>query len=646
MKPLHTRTVNPGMWRRESLLTALVAALGATGWSGSALAQSIGAINGTGYLSPLAGSTLSGVRGIVTAVASNGFWMQDAGDGNALTSDAIFVFTSTGARPAVGDQVSVNGRVDNFRPGANANNLTITQLNLTPTGTGWSPLSSGNALPAAVQIGPGFLPPSNIGPAGLATGNVETAPGYTLNPSANSLDFWRSLMGMRVSLADAVVVGPNASFGEVPVVAAAQFGAPGTIASARGSGVVIGPTQFNGQRLILDDRLLATPVVNGGARLSNVVGVLDYSFSNYKLQITQAPVVVSNALQRESATIGAGRLGIASYNVENLAGNGPDQRFIDIATQIRGNLGAPQLIALQEIQDDNGATNNGTVSADLTLSKLKAQLDAQTGRSYGIASVTPQNNTDGGAPGANIRQAFLYDTSRVSFSGVVGGALTSMSASGVDATGRILFNLGAGRVDPTNAAWADSRKPLVTDFTVDGQQLIVIANHFNSKGGDQPLNGPNQPPARTSETQRLAQAQVLANFVQGLLALNPNANIVVTGDFNDFQFADTLAPLTAAGLTNLTSLLPENERYSYNFEGNLQALDHMFVSSNLLANGGWAYDIVHANAEFASQVSDHDPLLLTLAGVPAPVSEPGALAMMLLGVAVLARRVRRGSLQG
>jgi len=622
--------------RRAAVATALLAAL----WAGGALAQSIGAINGTGYLSPLAGTTLADVRGIVTAVASNGFWMQDAGDGNALTSDGVFVFTGSGARPNVGDALSVRGRVDNFRPGGNANNLTITQLNLTPAGNSWTRLSSGNALPAAVLVGPGFLPPTNIAPTGLATGNVETAPGYTLNPSANSLDFWRSLMGMRVGLSDAVAVGPNVSFGELPVVAAAQFGAPGSIASARGSGVVIAPGQFNGQRLILDDRLLATPVVNGGARLSNVVGVLDYSFSNYKLQITQAPVVVNNLLQRESATIGAGRFGLASYNVENLAGNGPDQRFADIATQIRGNLGAPHLIALQEIQDNNGASNDGTVSADLTLGKLKAQLDAQTGRSYGIASVAPQNNTDGGEPGANIRQAFLYDTSRVSFSGVVGGALTSMSASGVDATGRILFNVGAGRVDPTNAAWASSRKPLVTDFTVDGQQLIVIANHFNSKGGDQPLNGPNQPPARSSDVQRLAQAHVLASFVQGLLALNPHANIVVTGDLNDFQFADTLAPLTSAGLTNLTSLLPENERYTYNFEGNLQALDHMLVSPNLLAKGGWAYDIVHANAEFTSQVSDHDPLLLTLAGVPAPVPEPGALALMALGLAAIGRRVR------
>ncbi|MDH3461456.1 MAG: PEP-CTERM sorting domain-containing protein, partial [Burkholderiaceae bacterium] len=109
----------------------------------------------------------------------------------------------------------------------------------------------------------------------------------------------------------------------------------------------------------------------------------------------------------------------------------------------------------------------------------------------------------------------------------------------------------------------------------------------------------------------------------------------------DLQFASTLQPLTDAGLTNLTSLLPEGERYTYNFEGNLEALDHMFVSANLLAKGELAYDIVHANAEFIDQVSDHDPLLLTMniAAVP----EPETYALMLAGLGVLSFAVRRGT---
>ena len=112
---------------------------------------------------------------------------------------------------------------------------------------------------------------------------------------------------------------------------------------------------------------------------------------------------------------------------------------------------------------------------------------------------------------------------------------------------------------------------------------------------------------------------------------------------NDFQFAASLAPLVAAGPINLTDTLPANERYTYAFEGNLQTLDHMWVSSNLLANGGAVYDVVHANAEFIDQVSDHDPILMTLSMVPAPVPEPQTVLLMvlgLLGVGTVARRRR------
>ena len=52
--------------------------------------------------------------------------------------------------------------------------------------------------------------------------------------------------------------------------------------------------------------------------------------------------------------------------------------------------------------------------------------------------------------------------------------------------------------------------------------------------------------------------------------------------------------------------LPAAERYSYVFEGNSQALDHVLVSARL-AGQPFAYDVVHVNAEFATHVSDHDP---------------------------------------
>jgi len=76
------------------------------------------------------------------------------------------------------------------------------------------------------------------------------------------------------------------------------------------------------------------------------------------------------------------------------------------------------------------------------------------------------------------------------------------------------------------------------------------------------------------------------------------------------ELLDAVDKLKAAGLTALIETLPEAERYSYVFDGNSQALDHVMVSPGLLA--GAAYDVVHVNAEFAVQASDHDPSLALL----------------------------------
>ena len=73
--------------------------------------------------------------------------------------------------------------------------------------------------------------------------------------------------------------------------------------------------------------------------------------------------------------------------------------------------------------------------------------------------------------------------------------------------------------------------------------------------------------------------------------------------------ASIFAPGTAV-LSELISKLPENERYSYNFDGNAQALDHILVSNNLFDSA--QFDIVHINSEFIDQISDHDPSVSSL----------------------------------
>ena len=135
----------------------------------------------------------------------------------------------------------------------------------------------------------------------------------------------------------------------------------------------------------------------------------------------------------------------------------------------------------------------------------------------------------------------------------------------------------------------------------------MIVNHFNSKGGDQPLFGRFQPPVRSSEAQRHQQAQLVNDFVDEILGAFKNARVIVLGDLNDFEFSQTLQILEGGGtLANLMDRLPKAERYSYVFEGNSQVLDQMLVSDKL-DKAQTTYDVVRVNAEFADQASDHDP---------------------------------------
>ena len=314
------------------------------------------------------------------------------------------------------------------------------------------------------------------------------------------------------------------------------------------------------------------------------------AFNNFEILVPVAPTVVTpSPLAREVTTLerAANTLTVATFNVENLDPGDGAARFASLGQAIVVNLKSPDIITLAEMQDNNGPVNNGIVAADLTFQTLIDAIAAAGGPAYTYRQIDPVNNQDGGEPGGNIRVGFLFDPARVGF---VDGSLQRL----VD-------------TDLTDGdAFASSRKPLAGTFTFNGEQVTVIANHFNSKGGDQPLFGPNQPPLLASEVQRLQQAEIVGDFVEGLLAADSLSRVIVAGDLNDFEFSPPLSLLESTGLTTLIETLPAGERYSYNFQGNAQALDHILASPNLMARLA-GFDIVHMNSEFADQLSDHDP---------------------------------------
>lgn len=139
----------------------------------------------------------------------------------------------------------------------------------------------------------------------------------------------------------------------------------------------------------------------------------------------------------------------------------------------------------------------------------------------------------------------------------------------------------------------------------------MIANHLNSKGGDQGLTAQYQPPTRSSEVQRHAQATVVNAFVDEILKTQKNADVLALGDMNDFEFSDTAKILEGDGeLWSAIKSLPKSERYTYDYQGNQQVLDQILVSPSIRRGCDFEYDSVHINSEFSDQISDHDPQVL------------------------------------
>ncbi|MFL6213063.1 MAG: C25 family cysteine peptidase [Blastocatellia bacterium] len=584
-------------------------------------------IQGATHTSPLVGQAVTNIPGIVTALAANGFYLQDpTPDADDATSEAIFVFTSTAPTVAIGHSVTVNGNVQEFRPsGTSSTNLTITEI-AAPT---VSVVSTGNSLPAPVVIGTGGRVPPTAVIEDDATGSVETS--GVFDPATDGIDFYESLEGMRVQINNAVVVGPTQSFtGATPnreMVVIGDNGANATSRTTRG-GIVITTTDFNPERIFLNDLLpgaTALPSVSVNDSFPGaIIGVMDYTFGDYKLQVQSVPAVMSGGLALEATTAaGTNQIAIATFNCENLDPGDGATKFDSLADIVVNRLMSPDLVTLEEIQDNNGATDNGTVSCTTTMNMLIAAIQGKGGPTYAYRQIDPVNDQDGGEPGGNIRQVFMFRTDRgLSFIDRAGGTSTAATTVVNGGTGPQL-SFSPGRIDPSNTAWSASRKPLAGEFMYNGSHFFVIGNHFNSKGGDQPLYGRFQPPTLSSEVQRLQQAQIVHDFVNSILSVDASANVVVLGDLNDFEFSNPLATLKGSGagtiLHALIETLPANERYSYVFEGNSQTLDHILISNNLFNNVPFAFDVVHVNSEFAVQASDHDPSVVRFTLAPTAV---------------------------
>ncbi len=548
------------------------------------------AIQGLGHRSGFNGQIVA-TSGIVTAVDTNGFYLQDpTGDGDIGTSDGIFVFTSTAPTVVVGNAITLTATVTEFT-GSTAGSLSLTQLT-SPTGIVVT--SVGNALPAPVLLSTDGTPGSRTPPTSV----IDNDSFANYEPTLDGIDFWESLEGMRVTIQAPLAVANSNSFGETYVVASGGTGATGV--NDRG-GLTISSGDYNPEKIQIDDDsgIFAgyTPNHTQGDVLSSVTGILNYAFAEYEIIVTQAVTTTTDVtLTRETTTLvgDATKFSYASFNLENLDPTDPASKFLLHATEIVQGLRSPDIIGVQEIQDADGAGTGTNFSGQVTAQLLIDAVAALGGPIYRYVEIAPTaNNTTGGEPNGNIRNGFFYNTARVTY--------VEGSAALIDI-----------------AAYSGSRRPLVADFMFNGERFTSINLHSTSRGGSDPLWGANQPPADAGDSARTAQAAGVRAYIDAALVVDPARKFVVNGDFNGFYYETALTNLTAGGvLGNLYDLLPVQERYSYIFGGNYQTLDHILVSGSLVASS--TFDVVHYNAfvDASLRATDHDQPIATIGQVRA-----------------------------
>ncbi|WP_428261092.1 5'-nucleotidase C-terminal domain-containing protein [Haliangium sp.] len=595
-------------------------------------------IQGAAHASPLEGIFVRDVTGVVTAVGTRfpsnqqTIWMQapDAeADGDDATSEGIIVFAAAPDHGcAQGNQITVRGQVREIGFGAD---LSVTQIQVGNVGA--ITCSGTVALPTPVVIGSGGRVPPDLVIDDDITSTAEESGSF--DAGTDGLDFWESMESMHARINNPIVVGPTRSFGEIYVLTDGGT-IPGQGPRTARGGIRLDDAagDFNPEIVTIEadevgidanaPQNVEPQVQLGDSFTGSIDGVIAYAFGKFQLRpYVNLPTPVTGTLPGDPTSLvgDATRMTVATFNVLNLdPGDGP-AKYDALAAIIVNDMGSPDVIGLQEMQDDSGPTDNGEVSAALNGGLLVASIGAAGGPTYQYAEIAPVNLADGGQPGANIRVGYLVNTARATLvARGTGDAITA--AQVVDNAGTPELSPSPGRVDPQNPAWADgevpgfagTRKPLAAEFVFvpTGATVFVVNNHLKSKSGDNSPFGRIQPPVFGTEVQREAQTQVVNDFVAEILAVDANARVVVLGDMNEHETRSPISVLAGDILTNLIERVAFDDQYTFNFNGNSQILDHVLVSDALEASA--EIDIVHVNSEVpdAVKASDHDPIVVRI----------------------------------
>ena len=551
-------------------------------------------VQGSGEFSPFEGDVVDVPSNIVTAIADNGFFMQTPmgvrDDMNVDTSNGIFVFTDTAPAVAVGDEVSVVAEVDEF--------FGLTQLREPSVLT---VLTSGNMLPEAVVFD-------------------ESVPSRDPSTPSCAIEY-ECYENMLITMPVGNVGGPNQSFGSDPV--AEVFISAGVERAFREPGIEfpgvadIPVWDGNPEVFELDADRLGLPfgIIDVGTTFS-ATGILGFEFGDYELWPTaltpNEPVPPEPVRPRERA-----EFTVASLNLLNLFDDIDDPAEMTSQGRTRDDVG-------------NISTDEYMVRRAKFVDYIVNTLDAPD--VLGVQEVESLKVLEDLAGDISLAHgisysAFLEEGNDVRTIDV--GFLVRDTVA-VDA----VTQLGKDTILSFDGSLLNDRPPLLLEGRSVGDgadyPFAVIVVHSRSLSSIQ---------SERTQIKRLEQAQFLAAEIQALQTANPDIRLIVTGDFNGFEFSDGYADvlgqivgevdptaqintgddLVDPNLINQVLSVPPEERYSFIFNGNAQVLDHALTSMALdQSTRGLAFGRGNAdgaeillddpNTPLAS--SDHDGLVL------------------------------------
>lgn len=607
-------------------------------------------------VSPYAGQTVT-TEGIVTGVGSAGFFIQtpDAnGDSDPLTPEGIYVFSGSGKVPAtavIGNYVRVTGAVSTY-PAVTASHTPATEISSTAA----TVISTGQALPKPITITTSVLTASG--------GLYQLTPYEGMRVTIGSLTAVSGTDGSLSSEATETATS-NGQFYAVITGTARPFREPGVDIRDSQTGLPANVAHFddNPERILVDSAFFGGTKIDlsTNAVLPSVTGVLDMTYSSDSYY-DPSRLLLDASYDRSQVVAGmgvtpvagaaSGTFRVAAYNVERFFNsNSADDidynpvsqktenssavdvtptayanRLSKVSLAVRHVLVNPDVVAVEEVENQSVVAD---IAAKISADATAAGEEDPKYVAYGSGtSYAPYTNDVGG-----ISVGFLVKSTTVNTLNIQQFGATDTFA------------------DPRNTntqQTLNDRPPLVLHAGVKRTNakdypVTVIVNHLRS------LSSENDPSSGVFvRTKKELQAEYLAKLIQGYQT--NGEHVISVGDYNVFEFSDgyvdvmgtvtnqNVLPSTqvlqpgVAGLVNppatdLVTLLPATQRWSYQEFGNAQVLDHIVATSDLVSAGARvAYAHFDADQPLISyndpttpaRESDHDAAVGYFA-LPSPV---------------------------